>query len=245
MLLPSIPPLDPLEMLPPDTFYVGPLIHQTVVNQPVPDWLQALENTRNPVVYVTVGGAAGIAGSIDFYRIVIDAFRNKDYQVVISTGGKAAPLPLLSAPPNVYITSWVPTREMLKRSDVVLFHGGYTRMEILMRGLPSIVIPFHSEQEYYGRIMAQLNMAVLLHLSDVPYRRLSLRWRRDKWFRPQRYTLYIRDRPTLEPDRIFQAVEKSLTDTTIQRCVDEINASLHNNQGSEYAIDQIQKKFNL
>jgi UDP:flavonoid glycosyltransferase YjiC (YdhE family) len=56
---------------------------------------------------------------------------------------------------------------MIARADVVLFHGGYgTMMETVQKGVPSIVLPFHTEQECNGRRLEQNGSARVLSPQD-------------------------------------------------------------------------------
>jgi UDP:flavonoid glycosyltransferase YjiC (YdhE family) len=236
MILPSIPPLDPMRPLPADTYYVGPIIRQLAAPTQLPTWLASLSKTQ-PIIYVTVGGAASNSGSAAFFQMVGAALGGGNYQVIVSTGGQDAPPGADMLPPNIHLKRWVPGPEMIAHSDVVVFHGGYTRMEILRQGLPSVVIPFHSEQEYYGRLMADARVALLVHYSQAPYHRFLARWRGGGWLRSRCYTWHIRPAPTLQPQTLRAAVEQTLSEPALRSNAQAMQSLLATYGGSEQALD--------
>jgi UDP-N-acetylglucosamine:LPS N-acetylglucosamine transferase len=90
-------------------------------------------------------------------------------------------------PNNIRFVPWVDTNAMLSVSSMVIFHGGYTRMEIIRAGLPSIIIPFHSEQEYYGRMLARAGIARLVLGSEGPYQHVAMSWKGGRrWWQGKR-----------------------------------------------------------
>jgi hypothetical protein len=63
----------------------------------------------------------------------------------------------------MHVFSWLPGAAMVARADVVLFHGGYgTMMETIRAGVPSVLLPFHTEQEGNGRRLEQNGAAQVL-----------------------------------------------------------------------------------
>jgi UDP:flavonoid glycosyltransferase YjiC (YdhE family) len=66
---------------------------------------------------------------------------------------------------------------MVRQADVVVFHGGYgTMMETVRAATPSVVVPFHSEQESNGRRLEQNGAAVVLGPRDEDLRPMTRRW---------------------------------------------------------------------
>jgi UDP:flavonoid glycosyltransferase YjiC (YdhE family) len=169
LLVPSIPELDPLPPGLPDTHYVGALTVNDGASIQEPSWFADLDTSR-PLLYVTIGGGAGPVGSRRFFALVADAFADTAWQVIVSTGTKFSPTDLPTPPSNVRFESWVPGLAVIARSDVVIFHGGYgTMMECVRCGVPSVVTPFHSEQESNGRrLEASGTGLVLLPSSQTP-----------------------------------------------------------------------------
>lgn len=242
-LLPSIPVLDPIDPLPVDTYYVGPIIRKNENRTNLPIWFSNLE-TGKPTIYVTIGGAAGFVGSKIFFELVRDALSNADWQVIVSTGGKINPGEIQSVSPNIRFVSWAPGAEMIARSDLVIFHGGYTRMEILLQGLPSVVIPFHSEQEYYGRLMESAGVSMLVSLSDGPYRCVSTRWKGGNLLiKSKLFSVHIKEKITLEPYFLRTSVARLLHNEMVHRKVWKIKKELEALGGCEQAIRLIEKRL--
>lgn len=242
LLIPSLPELDPMTVMPPNTVYVGPILRRREPARPIPDWMERLD-TAIPVVYVSVGGAAGSGDGADFFDVVIEALGNSDNQVVISTGGKSFSARAKSLPPNIRLESWVPTADMLARSSAVVFHGGYTRMEILSHGLPSVVIPFHSEQEFYGRQMERAGVARCLSYSEAAYARKMVRWRGGGRFRLKRFSVHYRLRPDLTAAVLQQSVERILADQQMQKKAREMQALIQSCGGCSQGLDIITERL--
>lgn len=243
LLLPSIPVLDPMDPLPLNTFYIGPIIRFNTISKSLPQWLVDIDKEK-PVVYVTVGGAAGSAGSNEFFRVVIKAFESNDWTIILSTGGKIDPQSFDGVPSHIRVVRWAPGAETIARSNLVVFHGGYTRMEILMNGLTSVVIPFHSEQEYYGRIMEQAGVAKLINYSDDPYQRVERRWKGGRrWIKARSFSVHYKQKITLSPGKLRSVTEDCLFSNKMRRQAQFLKSELMSYGGCETAVDMIKNKL--
>ncbi|RMF39355.1 MAG: hypothetical protein D6755_14335, partial [Anaerolineae bacterium] len=231
-LIPGILPLDPLPSLPPRTHYVGPMVRAPRGKGTPPPWLQSLAEKEEPIVYITVGGASGIAGNPTFQHLVVAALGGRPYQVVFSTGGQEPPEDI-SLPQNIHFTRWINPHNILPIARTVVFHGGYTRMEVLLHGLPSVVIPFHSEQEYYGRLLQEAGASIVLSYSTAPYQRLNVMWRGGRPWKRSRYTLQVRTQPTLSPATLRDAVEATLHHPSLRASAEALQKALQSLQGSD------------
>lgn len=243
LIVPSIPILDPMEPIPPNTHYVGAIVRSNDETRSIPEWFSSLGGHK-PVIFVTVGGAAGHGGTSHFFKVVIEAFRDCDYKVVVSTGGKVDPESIRPLPDHIKIVRWVPGADMIARSDLVIFHGGYTRMEILMQGLPSIVIPFHSEQEYYGRVMEKAGVAVVVNYSNDPYQRLLKRWKGgNRWIKSHHFTIHVRPKMTMKPEDLRAAVSNCLNDKSFRIRAQSLQKELVSYGACRKAIDLLKSKL--
>ena len=210
-LVPSIPELDPL---PPDverTSYVGPLIRSDQNGEralkpraePVEAWMAALPHDR-PVIYVTVGGGANSVWGLDLLPIWEAAFAGTGWEIVVSTGGRPVPHRWRRRE-NMRVFSWIPGAAMAARADVVLFHGGYgTMMETVRAGVPSVVLPFHTEQESNGRRLQQSGAAQVLAPEEESLEPLVRRWSGGQFV-----VLVCRDLP-FQPHQVREAVSSVL-----------------------------------
>jgi UDP:flavonoid glycosyltransferase YjiC (YdhE family) len=206
ILIPSIPEVDPVPEASPTTRYVGPLIQKSAGVSP-PDWIQELSSRERPLVYVTVGGGSDSSQQRDLLRLWTEAFAEAPWNVVISTGGRSVPRRLRSKG-NLQVFSWISAgRLVIERADVVLFHGGYgTMMETVQAGTPSVVFPFHTEQESNGRRLEQLGIAEVVAPVDASFRPNHFTWR------DQALTTFVVPRLTRSADQVRQAVDKVLAE---------------------------------
>lgn len=210
-LVPSIPELDPL---PPDverTHYVGPLIRsgQNGDRAPKPRaesveaWVAALPHDR-PVIYVTVGGGANSVWGLDLLPLWEAAFAGTGWEIVVSTGGRQVPHRWRRRG-NMQVFSWIPGAAMAAQADVILFHGGYgTMMETVRAGVPSVVLPFHTEQESNGRRLQQSGAAQVLAPEEESLEPLVRRWSGGQFV-----VLVCRDLP-FQPSQVREAVSSVL-----------------------------------
>lgn len=202
-LVPSIPELDPLPPQIERSHYIGPLIRSAASGQAQPEWMAVLSDDR-PIVYVTVGGGSDAVRGLDLLPFWEAAFADTDWEVVISTGGKPVPRRQYR---NMRVFSWLPGAAMVARADVVLFHGGYgTMMETIRAGVPSVVLPFHTEQEGNGRRLEQNEVARVLAPVDGDLLPMETRWGGGK------FTALACRQWWLQPHQVRAAVSTVLND---------------------------------
>jgi MGT family glycosyltransferase len=227
LLIPSIPALDPLPAVPENTHYVGALLPSMPGNSEVePD----------PLIYVSVGGAASLAGGMDFFRMVVQTFDGAAFHGVLSTGGEVNLAELGHISSNLRIENWVSASEMLDRCALAVFHGGTaTRMEVLMRGKPAIVIPFHSEQENSGRRLQAAGAGLTLPYSVSTWEMNSLHWAGGP------FTLAFRRQPTLVPAALRQTIETVLYNSSYRQNAQRLQQEMVKAGGVERAIELIEK----
>lgn len=206
-LIPSIPELDPLPPGAERSHYVGPLIRSAASGQVEPEWMTTLSEDR-PIIYVTVGGGSDAVRGLDLLPFWEATFADADWEVVISTGGKPAPRRQYR---NMRVFSWLPGAAMVARADVVLFHGGYgTMMETIRAGVPSVVLPFHTEQEGNGRRLEQNGTSQVLAPIDNDLVPIETRWGGGQ------FTALVCRRWWLQPHQVRTAISTVLGDLRYQ-----------------------------
>jgi UDP:flavonoid glycosyltransferase YjiC (YdhE family) len=118
-----------------------------------------------PMVYVTIGGGSSLIGE-QFLQLVLESLKLlPGLRGVIATGIAIAPdkIETFNPPDNVAIRGFVPGTELIKASDVTVFHGGSsTLMTCLACGTPAVVIPSMGEQEDNGAVLAQSGAGIVL-----------------------------------------------------------------------------------
>ena len=157
-LVVGMPETDPL----PDTAnvtYIGPLLWQRS-DEKLPDWFADL-SSKKPVIWLYPGNPQYVRGfrtPVDSAVVTlscIEALRDQDVQVVLSTGHHPLPKDAVPLPSNFRHASFVPALAMAERSDLLIHHGGYGSCQTgLFTGTPALVIPTISERESNARRVA-------------------------------------------------------------------------------------------
>ncbi len=235
-LIPSIPQLEPLPDNLPDTHYIGDLVRQSTptADLPIP-WNRSGDK---PVVYVTLGGGAGPVGSRRFFQTVNEGLGDIPGTVIVSTGRKFDPSSLPSAPSNLLYYQWVPGPAVIQRSDLVVFHGGYgTLMETVRYGVPSVVLPFHSEQEGNGRRLAAWSAARVLSPASTPD---SMRLVRSRWAYGE-FATWIQPVSPLTPEELHESVVSVLKDPHYRAGAKALSSIAASYQGATAAAELIKR----
>ena len=134
---PDIPELFPIDNLPPNHGYLGPILWSPPV--PKPPWWDRIPTTR-PIVYVTMGSSGG-AGLL---ATVLQGLESMPVTVIASTAGATMPSKL---PANSYVAAYLPGSEACGRSELVICNGGsLTCQQALAAGVPVIGIASNMDQ---------------------------------------------------------------------------------------------------
>ncbi len=229
LLVPSIPTLDPP---PPDaqrTHYVGPLVRSTA-QQHLPDGLDPLPRDR-PLVYVTMGGGSAPRRGLDLMRLWETAFSGTGWQIVISTGGQPVPRRTPRAE-NFSVRSWLPGAALIERADAVLFHGGYgTMMETVRAGVPSVVLPSHTEQECNGRRLEQNGAAQVLAPGEEELFPHTGQWSGGT------FVTLISNHLTVTPAQIHESVSRLLNNQDYRTSAEQLAREQGNYHGAAQAVE--------
>jgi UDP:flavonoid glycosyltransferase YjiC (YdhE family) len=169
--------------------FTGPLLPEAPDILPGQEELKLLYtgSQDKPLVYVTIGGGSGLIGE-EFLHTVLDMFRGlPQVKGFIATGLAVPPEKMAgyNPPENVVIRGFVHGTELVKASDVTVFHGGSsTLMTCIACGRPAVVIPSMGEQEDNGAVLSQNGAGIVL------------------------------DKQSLTPAILIAAVQKILTDSS-------------------------------
>ena len=178
-LVVGMPQTDPLPESA-NVIYVGAVLWQNA-RAPLPDWFDNLRPDR-PVVWVYSGNPRylPVPSPLDgtsILRACIEALRDEDVQVVLTTGHHPLPKKLLPLPPNFRCASYVPGLTMAQRSDVLIHHGGYGSCQTgLYTGTPAVIIPTFSERESNARRVAAAGAGEFLLPGGNPFGPLTGEW---------------------------------------------------------------------
>ena len=235
-VVPSLPEIEPIPQKTPNTTHVGPLVMCS--DRGGTPFASDIQIPDKPLIYITIGGGAGPVGNQKLFTTFINALQNYPVEVIISTGGKSDLVKFSDLPTNIKIFDWVPADRIIPTSDLIVFHGGYgTMMETVASGKPSIVIPFHSEQESNGRRLVQLGCGRVLKLSKEPY---SCRKVRESW---GEYSYVTQNHYELEASEVLDAVEAMMTDPRYRDAAKSLQGKVKSYGGATQAIALIKQRF--
>ncbi|VBB08662.1 Hypothetical protein LUCI_3940 [Lucifera butyrica] len=176
--------------------FSGPLLTEYPDEMPSREVLREKHGAAadKPLVYVTIGGGSALIGE-QFLQIVLEALKMLPQLTgIIATGIAISPEKIKSfnPPGNTKVRGFVPGTELIKASDVTIFHGGSsTLMNCIACGTPAVVIPSMGEQEDNGDVLAHNGAGIVLEketltasllaeaiqkiVGDSRYRRQALR----------------------------------------------------------------------
>jgi len=165
-LIAGIPETDPLAPGA-DALYVGPILYQKP-DARLPKTVTSLDKDK-PVLWVytatpryfepfiTMGDSAVVM------KACMEAFADKEVQVVLTTGYRDLPSDTTSFPDNFIYETFVPGLLMAERSHAIVHHGGHgASLTAPYTGTPSVIIPTFSERESNARRIAEQGAAELI-----------------------------------------------------------------------------------
>jgi MGT family glycosyltransferase len=108
-----------------------------------------------------------------FFDTCDAAFADARWHVVMAVGRGNLPTGRPPAPEHVQIHEWIPYREILPHTDVVVCHGGMgSILEAFYFARPLVIVPHTPEQVLNARRTAELGLGVLLPEADFTAERL-------------------------------------------------------------------------
>ena len=143
----------------PDNFhYAGPFVDREAGPAVEFPWHRL---DSRPLVYISLGTTR--KGDVTAFRMAAEACDHLNLQLVVSLGGRRDSDVLGNLPCNTIVVREAPQREVIKRSKVVITHGGLnTVLESLMEGKPMLVIPKFFDQPSVAVRLELLGVAKVL-----------------------------------------------------------------------------------
>jgi len=119
-------------------------IGSSVRSQEMPERFRRSTGSGMPTIFVSLGSF--FSARSDLLQKIVAAFRNERVEVVLASG--TSPRHLLEPiPPHWTIEPYLPQPAVLRRSDLVVTHGGNnTVTEALTAGVPLLVGPLSTDQ---------------------------------------------------------------------------------------------------
>ncbi len=141
--------------------FVGPSVRPAV---------DTIEKTKNKLVYISMGTVNNNLPRL--YKDCITAFRDTEYQVIMSVGNSISSKQFGDLPENISVFQNVDQIAVLEKADVFISHCGMnSASESLYYGVPLIMLPQTSEQAAVAERIYQLKAGMKLTDTDA----LSLR----------------------------------------------------------------------
>jgi UDP:flavonoid glycosyltransferase YjiC (YdhE family) len=102
-----------------------------------------------PLVYVTFGSVAGALPQLaPVYPAVIDVLGDLAMRVLLTIGQGDGPV-FDRVPANVHVERWWPQADVMPLASAVVGHGGFgTTMTALAGGVPQVVVPLFSSDQF-------------------------------------------------------------------------------------------------
>jgi MGT family glycosyltransferase len=197
----------PRPWLPGNFHYTGPFANQAASRPHVEFPWDRLDG--RPIIYASLGTTRNVLAFV--FRLVAEACRDLDLQLVISLGGRFDPEMFSELPGTPLVTHFAPQLELLRLAKIVITHGGpNTVFEALMEGKPMVAIPLAHDQPAIAARLARLGIAEVL-----PVMRLSA-------------------------GKVLSAVTKVLNHPRYRDAALKMQAELHSLHGLERAADVIE-----
>lgn len=125
-----------------------------------------IEKTRNKLIYISMGTVNN--NMVKLYRNCIEAFRDTQYQVIISAGEETDISALGKLPENIEVYPKVDQMAVLSKADVFLSHCGMNSVnESLYFSVPLVTYPQTSEQGGVATRVAQMGAGIQLQKTTV------------------------------------------------------------------------------
>lgn len=144
------------ETFPENFSFVGPSVRKTH---------KIFEKKREKLIYISMGTVNN--DMLPLYKNCISAFKNTDYQVVISVGNIVSKDNFEPVPENIEIHSYVDQIAILEKADVFLSHCGMnSASESLYFGVPILMLPQTTEQKGVAERILQFSAGIMLKKTD-------------------------------------------------------------------------------
>ncbi|GAB4167874.1 MAG: hypothetical protein Kow00108_00580 [Calditrichia bacterium] len=207
LLIPSYYPLEPYEGSVPH-LYCGALIRY-----PFPKLDKA---SKRDVIYITSGSGAKKNNLVLLLPVIEYVQKHTDCKIVISDPYHYFHK-MIPVSDKLTIQDWVDNAAIMKQTRLVISHGGYgTMMDAFVHGVPSIIVPFHSEQEGNGRSIVRSGMGMLHLLHDLNLEKLKFNWKFGE------FEMGISTRSTPSYESMFDHIESLLADS--EHYIDQSNS---------------------
>ncbi|WP_265444982.1 glycosyltransferase [Acetivibrio straminisolvens] len=169
-IIPSFYDFDPIQDVKKyNTHYVGPVLY--IPKETASERVLKLFDAKKPIIFCYTArfyDNVGESGKVIFDNMIKIADK-LDASIIISTGNKKDELLALDIASKeikngkVSIVDYVPLDVAYKKSDLIIHHGGHgSCLAQFYYGVPSVIIPTHTEREYNARMCEKLHVGKMV-----------------------------------------------------------------------------------
>ncbi len=159
----------PRQQLPKCFHFTGPY-HYSGSRASVPFPYEQL--TGQPLIYASLGTIQNRL--LWVFRLIAEACRRFDIQLVISLGGGHTSDSLSDLPGKPIVVGYAPQLELLRKATLTISHAGMnTTLESLTNGVPIVAIPISNDQPGIAARIAWTGAGEVVQLSKVSVERLQ------------------------------------------------------------------------
>jgi hypothetical protein len=119
---------------------------------------------ERPLVYLSFGSVTGgLPTAPGLYGAALEAVAEIPARVLVTTGNELDLDALVTPPPNVHLTRWVPQADAFAEASLVVCHGGSgTTLGALAAGLPLIIVPLFADQPPNAERVAEVGAGLVV-----------------------------------------------------------------------------------
>ncbi len=155
------------DKLPPNHFFIGPLIPHDEF--PIPPELVAIPRDK-PLIYFAMGSS----GTPKIVANILQSFEGKPYRVIAPIKFQLDRLAGAKIPINVIVTDWLPALRVNRMADLSLIHGGIgTVMTAALAGKPVVGVGMQVEQVANLACLVRKGFAIRVAKSKDPSRKVQ------------------------------------------------------------------------
>lgn len=141
----TLPELEFPHVKPKNLTYMGPMVNDNyskdmIISDALKSIIKSKINLNKKLIYCSITTMAE-TGDISFIKKVIDAVKKeKNWELIISLGGKLSTNTFKNLPNNVHVFKWVPQLYLLSKINCSINHGGiHTINECISNKVPMLI----------------------------------------------------------------------------------------------------------
>jgi UDP:flavonoid glycosyltransferase YjiC (YdhE family) len=139
--------------LPNNHQFIGPVLYS--MKAPTPEWLKTVD-PHPPIVFVTLGSS----GAVDCLPALLECLSTKRVTAFVATSGRTQ---LANVPANIFISTYLPAREILAKASLVISNGGSPVSYLaLSQGVPILAICSNMDQHLSAQAVENYGAAIAL-----------------------------------------------------------------------------------